>query len=136
MGFSASRRARPAGWGAARRERTGAGGPHVSFLLRAGAQLRPFRMAATDREPLTLDASAEEAASAPAGLAGVRLALAAGEEVRRFAGELGRAVPPAARVSEPLLAPLAATLWSLRAGHERRGLALLVADDDAARELA
>jgi transcription-repair coupling factor (superfamily II helicase) len=93
-------------------------------------------MAATDREPLTLDASAEEAASAPAGLAAVRLALAAGEEVRRFAGELGRAVPPAARVSEPLLAPLAAALWSLRSGEERRGLALLVADDDAARELA
>ena len=93
-------------------------------------------MAATDREPLTLDASTEEAASAPAGLAAVRLALAAGEEVRRFAGELGRAVPPAARVSEPLLAPLAAALWSLRSGEERRGLALLVADDDAARELA
>jgi transcription-repair coupling factor (superfamily II helicase) len=41
-----------------------------------------------------------------------------------------------ARVSEPILAALVAALWRSREGAQPRALAVLVADDDAARALA
>jgi transcription-repair coupling factor (superfamily II helicase) len=41
-----------------------------------------------------------------------------------------------ARVSEPILPALVAALWRSRAGGERRALAVVVADDDAAMALA
>src|SRR5262249_20396786 len=85
-----------------------------------------------DRPDLTRDPQAASAAS----LSLVTTALAADDALQAFAARLGGSVPPAARVSEPLLAPLSAALWTVREGQERRSLAVLVADDDLARELA
>jgi len=71
--------------------------------------------------------------------AGVQAAtseVARAADVAAFAARLGVTPAPRARCAEPLLPLLASALWSLRAGEERRGLAVLVADDDRARELA
>jgi transcription-repair coupling factor (superfamily II helicase) len=70
-------------------------------------------------------------------LAGAELALPYLLEDADFASFARRAASGAtrARVSEPLLGALVAALWTTRAELDRRGLAVLVGDDDAARSL-
>src|SRR4051794_23055282 len=70
--------------------------------------------------------------------AGAELALAYLETDSDFAAFAERAASGVvrARVSEPLLPLLSAALWRSRAEAEPRGLAVVVADDDAARSLA
>ena len=70
-------------------------------------------------------------------LAGAELALPYLLEDGDFASFARRAASGAtrARVSEPLLGALVAALWTTRADLDRRGLAVLVGDDDAARAL-
>src|SRR2546423_13967883 len=85
-----------------------------------------------DRPDLTLAPQAASAAS----LTLVTGALGSDDAVQAFAARLGASVPPAARCSEPLLAPLLAALWTAREGQERRAVAVLVGGDGVARELA
>lgn len=54
-----------------------------------------------------------------------------GDYARRTAAGITRA-----RVSEPMLAALVSALWRSREGMQPRALAVVVADDDAARSLA
>jgi transcription-repair coupling factor (superfamily II helicase) len=82
-----------------------------------------------DRIPV-IDASAH-AASADL----LADAMAARDEVARLARAL-EAPHAAARVSEPLLPVVVAALWRLRAESVRPALAVLVEDDETARELA
>jgi transcription-repair coupling factor (superfamily II helicase) len=71
-------------------------------------------------------------------LAGAELALAYLLGDTDFAAYAGRTATgiTRARVSEPILAALVAALWRSREGAEPRALAVVVADDDAARALA
>ena len=70
-------------------------------------------------------------------LAGAELALPYLLEDGDFAAFSRRVASGAtrARVSEPILGALVAALWTTRADLDRRGLAVLVGDDDAARTL-
>src|SRR4029077_20574727 len=71
-----------------------------------------------------------------ADLASVTDEIAAQPGVAELAGALDSALPARVRVPEAALAPLLAALWRRRRGDERAGLALLVDDDDTAREIA
>ncbi len=82
------------------------------------------RALATEELPLT------------AGLEPVVAAWTRLPEVQELAVRLGSTAAAAARVSDAVLAPALAALHALRAGQERAGLAVLVEDDEAARDLA
>jgi transcription-repair coupling factor (superfamily II helicase) len=71
-----------------------------------------------------------------ADLASVTDEVVAQPAVGQLAGALDSALPARARVPEALLAPLLAALWQRRRGEERAGLAVLVDDDETAREVA
>src|SRR6185503_5916392 len=79
-----------------------------------------------------MDASTNTPAAAGAELA-LPYLLESGEFTAFAAAAAGGAVR--ARVSPPLLPLVAAALWRSRSGLEPRGLAVVVADDDAARTL-
>ena len=71
-----------------------------------------------------------------ADLASVTDEVAAQPGVAQLAGALDSALPARARVPEAALAPLLAALWQRRRGEQRAGLAVLVDDDETAREVA
>ena len=71
-----------------------------------------------------------------ADLASVTDEVAAQTGVAQLAGALDSALPARARVPEAALAPLLAALWQRRRGEARAGLAVLVDDDETAREVA
>ncbi len=63
-------------------------------------------------------------------------ALLADADLRTLARRLSSAARQTARVSAPLLPPVIAALHALRSDDDRPALAVIVDDDDAARELA
>jgi transcription-repair coupling factor (superfamily II helicase) len=81
----------------------------------------------------------QDTAKTIADAAGAEIAVAAlldDEALATLAGRLGSAVRLTARVSESMLPLVVAALHRAREGDARPALAVLVADDDAARELA
>ncbi len=82
---------------------------------------------------------AENIADPSRAAAGAELALdalARDEATATLATRLSSTARVSARVAEPMLALLVAAVHARRAQEQRPGLAVLVADDDAARELA
>ena len=71
-----------------------------------------------------------------ADLASVTDEVAAQPGVAQLASALDSALPARVRVPEAALAPLLAALWQRRRGEERAGVAVLVDDDETAREVA
>jgi transcription-repair coupling factor (superfamily II helicase) len=71
-----------------------------------------------------------------ADLASVTDEVAAQPGVAQLASALESALPARVRVPEAALAPVLAALWQRRRGEERAGIAVLVDDDETAREVA